>query len=70
MPDDEKRGGGSDDIGDISWTVPTVSLRFPANFQAGPGHNWANAISDGHADRAQGRQRRRAGDRDDRDGRC
>ena len=43
IPDDEKRGGGSDDIGDISWTVPTVSLSFPANFQAGPGHNWANA---------------------------
>jgi aminobenzoyl-glutamate utilization protein B len=45
IPDDEKRGGGSDDIGDISWTVPTVSLSFPANFEAGPGHNWANAIA-------------------------
>jgi aminobenzoyl-glutamate utilization protein B len=45
IPDEEKRGGGSDDIGDISWTVPTVSLSFPANFQAGPGHNWANAIA-------------------------
>lgn len=45
IDDDEKRGGGSDDIGDISWTVPTVSLSFPANFQAGPGHNWANAIA-------------------------
>ena len=45
MPDDEKRGGGSDDIGDVSWTVPTVTLRFPANIDAGPGHNWANAIS-------------------------
>jgi aminobenzoyl-glutamate utilization protein B len=45
MPDDEKRGGGSDDIGDISWNVPTVSLSFPSNFQAGPGHNWANAIA-------------------------
>ena len=45
IPDEEKRGGGSDDIGDISWTVPTVSLNFPANFQAGPGHNWANAIA-------------------------
>ena len=44
IPDDDKRGGGSDDIGDISWTVPTVSLSYPANFQAGPGHNWANAI--------------------------
>jgi aminobenzoyl-glutamate utilization protein B len=45
MDDEEKRGGGSDDIGDISWNVPTVSLSFPANIQAGPGHNWANAIS-------------------------
>src|SRR5918993_120774 len=45
QPDEDKRGGGSDDIGDISWTVPTVSLSFPANFQAGPGHNWANAIA-------------------------
>ncbi len=38
-------GGGSDDIGDISWVVPTITLRYPANIQAGPGHNWANAIS-------------------------
>jgi aminobenzoyl-glutamate utilization protein B len=45
IPDEEKRGGGSDDIGDISWTVPTSVLNFPGNFQAGPGHNWANAIS-------------------------
>jgi aminobenzoyl-glutamate utilization protein B len=45
IPDDEKRGGGSDDIGDISWNVPTVTLRYPANMQAGPGHNWANAIT-------------------------
>ncbi|HWW87059.1 MAG TPA: amidohydrolase [Vicinamibacterales bacterium] len=45
IPDDEKRGGGSDDIGDISWNVPTVTLRYPANMAAGPGHNWANAIS-------------------------
>jgi aminobenzoyl-glutamate utilization protein B len=45
IPDDEKRGGGSDDIGDISWNVPTVTLRYPSNMAAGPGHNWANAIS-------------------------
>lgn len=38
-------GGGSDDIGDISWVVPTVTLRYPANISAGPGHNWANAIA-------------------------
>jgi aminobenzoyl-glutamate utilization protein B len=45
IPDEAKRGGGSDDVGDISWNVPTVSLSFPANFQAGPGHNWANAVA-------------------------
>ncbi|MDQ6759266.1 MAG: amidohydrolase, partial [Acidobacteriota bacterium] len=38
-------GGGSDDIGDVSWVVPTVTLRYPSNFPGGPGHNWANAIS-------------------------
>jgi aminobenzoyl-glutamate utilization protein B len=38
-------GGGSDDIGDIAWNVPTVVLGYPSNIQGGPGHNWANAIS-------------------------
>ena len=38
-------GGGSDDIGDISWVVPTVTLRFPSNIPGGPGHHWANAVA-------------------------
>ena len=38
-------GGGSDDIGDISWNVPTVVLRYPANISGTPGHNWANGIA-------------------------
>jgi len=38
-------GGGSDDIGDVSWVVPTITLRYPANIPGGPGHNWANAIA-------------------------
>jgi len=38
-------GGGSDDIGDISWNVPTVVLSFPSNIPGGPGHNWANGVS-------------------------
>ncbi len=38
-------GGGSDDIGDVSWNVPTITLRFPSNIPGGPGHNWANGIS-------------------------
>jgi aminobenzoyl-glutamate utilization protein B len=42
---DETRNGGSDDIGDVSWTVPTVTLRYPANIPGLPGHNWANAIA-------------------------
>jgi aminobenzoyl-glutamate utilization protein B len=45
IPEDQRRGGGSDDIGDISWTVPTVSLQYPANIPNLPGHNWANAIA-------------------------
>ena len=44
-PIEDNRGGGSDDIGDISWNVPTVTLRFPSNIPGLPGHNWANAIS-------------------------
>ena len=39
------QGGGSDDIGDISWNVPTVTLRFPSNIPGLPGHNWANSIA-------------------------
>jgi aminobenzoyl-glutamate utilization protein B len=42
---DQERIGGSDDIGDVSWTVPTVVLRYPANIPGLPGHNWANAIA-------------------------
>jgi aminobenzoyl-glutamate utilization protein B len=45
VKDEDKRGGGSDDIGDISWTVPTITLRFPSNIPGLPGHNWANAIA-------------------------
>lgn len=44
-PAKELKSGGSDDIGDISWKVPTVTLRYPANIPGLPGHNWANAIA-------------------------
>ncbi|MEK9612408.1 MAG: amidohydrolase [Flavobacteriaceae bacterium] len=39
------RSGGSDDIGDISWTIPTVTLRFPSNIPGLQGHHWSNAIT-------------------------
>lgn len=42
---DQNRGGGSDDIGDISWVTPTVTLRFPSNIPNLPGHHWSNAIA-------------------------
>ncbi len=38
-------GGGSDDIGDVSWNMPTVTLSYPCNIPGGPGHNWANGIA-------------------------
>jgi aminobenzoyl-glutamate utilization protein B len=41
----DNRGGGSDDIGDISWNVPTVTLRYPANIPGLPGHNWSSAVA-------------------------
>jgi aminobenzoyl-glutamate utilization protein B len=38
-------GGGSDDIADISWNVPTVVLHYPANIPGLKGHHWGNAIA-------------------------
>jgi len=38
-------GGGSDDIADISWAVPTINLNYPSNIPGLPGHHWSNAIS-------------------------
>jgi aminobenzoyl-glutamate utilization protein B len=41
----EPRSGGSDDIGDISWKVPTVTMRYPANIPGLQGHHWSNSIA-------------------------
>jgi aminobenzoyl-glutamate utilization protein B len=41
----ERTAGYADDIGDVSWNVPTASLSFPSNIPGLPGHNWANAIA-------------------------
>jgi aminobenzoyl-glutamate utilization protein B len=38
-------GGGSDDIGDIQWNMPSVTLRYPANIPNLPGHSFWNAIA-------------------------
>ena len=44
-PPKESRGGGSDDIGDISWNVHTVYMFYPANIPNLPGHSWPNAVA-------------------------
>ncbi len=38
-------GGGSDDIADISWNVPTIVLWYPANIPGTKGHHWGDAIA-------------------------
>ncbi|WP_420540960.1 amidohydrolase [Novosphingobium humi] len=38
-------GGGSDDIGDIMWTVPTITIRYPANIPNMIGHNVLSAMA-------------------------
>jgi aminobenzoyl-glutamate utilization protein B len=45
LPPAEPVSGGSDDIGDISWKVPTVTLRYPANIPGLQGHHWSNSIA-------------------------
>jgi aminobenzoyl-glutamate utilization protein B len=38
-------GGGSDDIADISWSLPTITLGYPSNIPGLPGHHWSDAIA-------------------------
>lgn len=45
LPAKEPKSGGSDDIGDVSWKVPTVTMRFPSNIPGLQGHHWSNAIT-------------------------
>jgi aminobenzoyl-glutamate utilization protein B len=41
----ERAIGGSDDIGDIMWTVPTIVVRFPSNIPNTIGHHVTAAMS-------------------------
>ena len=45
VPDEQRNRGGSDDIGDVSWNLPTITIRYPSNIPGLPGHNWANAVT-------------------------
>ena len=47
-PPEEERmptGGGSDDIGDIMWTVPTITIRYPSNIPNTIAHNVTAAMA-------------------------
>jgi len=44
-PAEKPESGGSDDIGDISWTVPTVTVNYPSNIPGLAGHSWMNGIA-------------------------
>ena len=39
-------GGGSDDIAEVSWNLPTIRLRYPANMPGTTGHHWSAAIAE------------------------
>jgi len=39
-------GGGSDDIAEVSWNVPTVRLRYAANIPGMTGHHWSSGIAE------------------------
>lgn len=45
VPLAQRRGGGGDDIGDVSWTLPTILMSYPANIPGAPGHTWAASVA-------------------------
>jgi aminobenzoyl-glutamate utilization protein B len=44
-PSGPTASSGSDDIGDVSWVVPTVTLRFPSNVDGMIQHHWSSAMA-------------------------
>jgi aminobenzoyl-glutamate utilization protein B len=44
-PTEDPVSGGSDDIGDVSWNVPTVTLGFPANVDGLQFHHWSSSMA-------------------------
>jgi aminobenzoyl-glutamate utilization protein B len=42
---DQGMGGGSDDIAEVSWNLPTVRLRYPGNIPGTTGHHWSSSIA-------------------------
>ena len=45
--EEPSQGGGSSDVGDVSWNVPTVSFTTATFIPGSAGHSWQNVASDG-----------------------
>ena len=41
----DRGGGGSDDIAEVSWNLPTANLRYPSNIPGMVGHHWSSGIA-------------------------
>jgi aminobenzoyl-glutamate utilization protein B len=44
-PREQTVSAGSDDIGDVSWAVPTITLRYPSNVEGMTAHHWSSAMA-------------------------
>ncbi|NKB87681.1 MAG: amidohydrolase [Acidobacteria bacterium] len=42
---DQGMGGGSDDIAEVSWNLPTIRLYYPGQIAGVTGHHWSAGIS-------------------------
>ena len=45
IPPEQQTGGASDDIGDVMWAFPTITMRFPSNVPGAIGHHWTSSIA-------------------------
>ena len=61
-----RKGGGSTDVADVSWVVPTVGIVTATWVPGTPAHSWQAIAAGGHVDREQGDDRggKDAGDDD------
>ena len=61
VAEEQRIQGGSDDIGDVAWNVPTITLEYPSNIPQLAGPSLGRLDRHGHADRPQRRHGRSEG---------
>lgn len=47
LAEETAEGGGSSDVGDVSWNVPTISFGTATFVPGSPGHSWQNVAAGG-----------------------